>query len=350
MSTPPKRFERCVIHIGCIKTGTTSIQKFLSMNREALLAEGVYYPKLAHPQGESQVEFALAFQEAPKTMRLARFHTINTPERQQVFRERLRRQLDSEFDKAPQAKLLVLSSEHFHSNFLSETSIQALKAFLQQWVEHFTVIAYLRRQDEMAMSHYSTLLKDGERKPEVFPSAKGEAPPLLYDFLKLYRRWGSVFGKSRVKLRLFDSAHWLGGKLLIDFCLHAGINPMHKQEPPKENASLNQTGQDFLLQLNEFVPLYVDGKPNKERLEMVKLVSTMCAGQAFRMSRREAQAFYERFKADNETLRGLAFPELQGPLFAEAFDRYPDVNTLSDVKYEAAVGVGLALFRAARKG
>lgn len=38
--------SKVVLHIGTEKTGTTSIQHFMSQNRQALLAKGIVYPNL----------------------------------------------------------------------------------------------------------------------------------------------------------------------------------------------------------------------------------------------------------------------------------------------------------------
>ena len=40
---------RAIIHIGIIKTGTTSIQSFLQANRSLLRGQGVLYPQYAIP-------------------------------------------------------------------------------------------------------------------------------------------------------------------------------------------------------------------------------------------------------------------------------------------------------------
>ena len=37
-------FKKCILHIGMEKTGTTSIQSFLALNREELLRRGLFMP------------------------------------------------------------------------------------------------------------------------------------------------------------------------------------------------------------------------------------------------------------------------------------------------------------------
>lgn len=36
--------KKLILHIGTEKTGTTSIQKFLNLNKDELLNEGIFYP------------------------------------------------------------------------------------------------------------------------------------------------------------------------------------------------------------------------------------------------------------------------------------------------------------------
>src|SRR5690606_40699353 len=50
----PVRVDRIVLHIGTEKTGTSSIQHFLSKNRAALAAEGFVYPQFTGADGGSQ--------------------------------------------------------------------------------------------------------------------------------------------------------------------------------------------------------------------------------------------------------------------------------------------------------
>ena len=55
-----KPFRRCIIHIGTEKTGTSSIQHFLSMNRAALAEQGVLYTDFTGSDGGSQWGFVVA--------------------------------------------------------------------------------------------------------------------------------------------------------------------------------------------------------------------------------------------------------------------------------------------------
>ena len=73
LQSPRKRWSRpaavgnlmdarphCILHIGCPKTGTTSLQQFLTLNREFLLSQGVLYPRSLLERPEELLHTALA--------------------------------------------------------------------------------------------------------------------------------------------------------------------------------------------------------------------------------------------------------------------------------------------------
>ena len=64
----PVQVDRIVLHIGTEKTGTSSVQHFLSKNRVALAAEGVVYPRFTGPNGGSQWGVVAAVLEQPWKM------------------------------------------------------------------------------------------------------------------------------------------------------------------------------------------------------------------------------------------------------------------------------------------
>jgi len=132
------------IHIGPHKTGTTTIQRGLWINRERLLKNGYLCPRsgsmshstIAHHNLAWELRQVRRFNENDGTWKDALdeiFH-LNAPEN------------------------VILSSEEF-TNF-SEQHIRELKNLLGSF--QVFVICYLRRQDLLLQSIWSEITKNGQ--------------------------------------------------------------------------------------------------------------------------------------------------------------------------------------------
>jgi hypothetical protein len=341
-----KRFQRCVLHIGTEKTGTSSVQKFLALNRDALAADGCYYAAATGRNGEGQYSFVAATRDYPFSHDVGTVFNMNTEEDRVQFAEKFRSALTAEFDRIPDASTWLISSEHFHSRLFHRHEIARLRDFLEPHVSEFEVVLYLRRQDRMAVSLYSTLVKAGQTNPKVFPTIKGEKLPYYFDYEKIHAHWASVFGTDSVRIRLFDPAEMIGGGLIEDFCDVAGLSLEGKARPPIVNESLSQAGVDFLLAVNRQLPEFVDGKPNQLRKMLSRRVSNICRGKCEPVMRPQAEAFYSVFRDSNERLKALKFPERVAPLFNEDFSDYPDTVSEHVPNHGAAVGIAIAIARA----
>jgi len=341
-----KRFKRCVLHIGTEKTGTSSIQKFLALNRDALAADGVYYAAVTGRNGEGQYSFVAATRDYPLTHDVGTVFNLTTEEDRVQFSGKLLSSLAAEFDQVPEASTWVVSSEHFHSRLFHSHEIQRLRDFLEPYVERFEIVLYLRRQDRMAVSLYSTLVKAGQTNPKVFPAIKNAKLPYYYDYEAIHAQWAGVFGAEAVRIRLFDRNELLNGDLIEDFCDVAGLSLTDKARPPVVNESLNQAGIDFLLSVNRQLPEFIDGKPNPLRKMLSRRISNICRGKCEPVTRHQAEEFYSVFRNGNERLRALVLPDRESPLFDEDFSDYPDALTPHVPSHEAAVGIAIAIARA----
>ncbi|MDN5850804.1 MAG: hypothetical protein L0H63_14400, partial [Nitrococcus sp.] len=204
-------------------------------------------------------------------------------------------------------------------------------------------VLYLRRQDRVAMSLYSTKVKSGNPQPDVFESIKPGALPYYYDYGAIHRQWSQVFGTDALTARLFDCAELAGGDLLQDFAAASGISLDGKRLPDSENVSLSQEGVDFLLVVNRLLAHASDSNSDVLRQKIAHQVSLLCSGRPEGMSRAQARAFYEHFRESNERLREAVFPDRDRPLFDESFDDYPEQATKTEPRFENAVRTAIRL-------
>lgn len=339
-----KRFKRCALHIGTEKTGTKMIQRLLARNRSAFAKEGVVYARSTGEHGGSQWGFVACAQNEPWTSDMNEGLGIRSLADQIAYRHALTKSLRKEFRRRAKADVLVISSEHCHSRLTTIDEIARLKGFLETWVDSFEVVMYLRRQDRVSVSHYSTKLKVGHTEPDVLSYR-----PYYYDYDQIYDHWSSVFGTTSVRVRLFERAELTGGDLLEDFCSICQLNIAGKEIPSPANQSLNQAGVDFLLEVNRQLPYIVDGERNKARNQLALFIAKQCRGKSALCSRDQAIAFYERFREGNERLRKKAFPDRNAPLFAEEFGDYPERLEKAEPKYSDAVRLAISIWNAKKQ-
>lgn len=322
MSKVPK-VERCILHIGTEKTGTSSIQHFLSMNRLALMAEGVVYPRFTGMDGGSQWGFVAAVLRRPWRSNLGARLNIHNDADASRYRSALISAIEEEIMACKEAKALLISCEHFHSRLVNPKLICSLKDLLGRWTDSFRVIVYFRRQDRLAVSYYSTKLKSGVIDPLVFPPEKRLNLHYYYDYAQIFENWAHVFGGEAMAPGLFEQKDLLAGDLLSDFCAKAGLSMAGKKRPGRVNTSLNERGVDLLHRLNRRWPKTRANSRNLVRRSLVYLIKKKYCGKHYPVSREQALRFFERFRDSNERLAAQAFPNHQSPLFSDNFADYP---------------------------
>ena len=97
-----------------------------------------------------------------------------------AFRRDLQTTLTVQFKQTGKCETLIISSEHFHSSLRSRDAIRALKSFLNKWVDSYRIIVLFRRQDRVAVSLNSTLLKSGSLNAELTLPRTIEEVPRYY--------------------------------------------------------------------------------------------------------------------------------------------------------------------------
>ena len=316
------------------------------MNRNKLIKNGVLYPAATGESGGSQWGFVGCVKEKPWGTDVGRALGIRSAADQASYKARFRDALNLEFEAAPGADVLIISSEHFHSRLTSTEGIARLKILLEPWVDNFEVVLYLRRQDRMAVSLFSTKIKSGTGNPVLFPGAPNQELIYYFNYEQIYAQWRAVFGKAAMQVRLYAKEEWEKGDLLLDFCQVAGIDSKGKNIPGIENEALNQEGSDFVLEVNRQLPNIVDGKRDAERDELVAFIAHLCRGSYYPASRDQAIKFYRRYAESNQRLKEKLFPERSVPLFDDDFSDYPEEVVARAPRYEDAVALAIQIWKA----
>lgn len=291
--------SRATLHIGLPKTGTTAIQTLLSDNREILSHYGFHYPD---------------FFRAPNHLELAAYATNDSAWARKVLGIATDTELH-EFKEAFAATLgwetrsgdWIFSSEHLSSRLKSEGEVTRIAALLGHF-ESVTVLAYVRRQDEMAASSHSTWLRDGHTR--AFNVDTHLRLDDRYDFQSILQRWDHVFGRPHVRVRLYPTHP---NQLLQDFASVMGIgNALESLKTAYLNTAIDSKAAAFLLEMNRRLPRWENG-PTKRFVDFSDIIGRIRRGSRLRLDPHDAARLLDRFRGTNDWVMSRA----------ENADRYP---------------------------
>ena len=289
------------IHIGSHKTGTTAIQKAC---RNALLETG---PNASHYFDNRRLN-----ERIDSTMGEGAEFTckLDLAAAERVFRP----------DAAPQPPKRFLMSEEGLFWISEPHDVHALADILHQRFESVKILAYLRRQDKLALSHRKQVAM---RFPAVnFYGASATPLPVYqphfqkyFDYAaKLTDIWCSAFGKQNVHVVPYERANLVGGDAVTDFAFRTGASfAQIKEIVANKPLSGNKTYLGLKL-AQAGVPM---GKSRK-------IVQQLAPQGSFLPSRDEARAFLQKFEESNLRLSRDWTWEGRPFAFDQDFDMYPE--------------------------
>lgn len=185
-----------ILHIGIHKTGTSSIQRFASENRDELRKRGLWYPSyaeigLADRYGHHLLAHTIA------DVRTDRFSLDNA----QQFIETIRA------NKAP-GETVLISSEPMYRHVLGDPSehywsrrrkyINNLRDIIGE--SDVKILAVFRRQDDFIQSFYQERIRKSQYHKRFLPFLKEEE--LLLDYHANLKLFGDFF--SDLKAIIFE--------------------------------------------------------------------------------------------------------------------------------------------------
>lgn len=297
-----------LLHIGSHKTGTTSIQHWLQDNQK-ILAQNNYSFIYAPPHPDIH-GYLIPIEDNKIIPHGLKFIGAKN------FLKQVNKSKNSN---------IIASSENL-SFFFQHSAIKDLRSELIHHFDEIRVIAYLRRQDLHAVSHYqegSKIHRDFERQlfgkaPSALPKYREELD-LYLDYNTRIGMWLDIFGRENVIVRSFQRDKLFKGDVILDFLDTCGIPTDNIILPKIKNPSSGfaSTLVGHTLKLN-MIPndvqmvIYSDLQKYEEKL----LPSSL-----------EAKSFYANYRDSNQKLEAtLGFPETD-TLFSNDFSDYPTEET-----------------------
>lgn len=338
-----KRFKHCILHIGTEKTGTSTLQNFLTFNRKKILKDGIFFPEHFNEGEGSQWEYVAASIGNPWTQDVGKAFGITDQKSHSHFLNSFTKDLERQFSKNTNAQTLLISSEHFHSRLSTKNMVQKLKDFLDPWVENFEIIVYFRRQDELARSHFSTRIKSGYQGNDPILPQIGKLHS-YYQYDALIDRWAQVFGKQALTVGLYPKIMASEGTILYDFCRKSNIRLFGKKMPDHVNHSVNAAGLRFIQTMNAFLEDRPKPQNAKLRSEIIGLVTELFSGPMYVIDKKIAMALVKPFEEGNEIIRQQFFPDQPSPLFSNNYDQYPETAENLTDNYAQAVKIAVTMW------
>lgn len=315
--------RQLILHIGTEKTGTTSLQNDLYRNRAYLAANGVGLLSGADLPNNRRIASYARLRPAHEAYDLQL--VSSGPD----WRERLRNAVRSEIEAMPASIHTVLvTSEHLHSRLVDVKEVQRVADIFTGLFGSTRVVVYLRRQDKLATSLYSTALRAGWTHTSPFKDGAAAAQGHYYDYGGLLSRWGQVFGRDSITARIFEPRQFEGGSLHSDFLHACGLPGLAAgwQVGQQQNEALPAPVASTVLAFNQALASLGAGREsepaNALRWQLIHSLSSMFSGPSLVPQRQQAQEFMSHFRASNDAVARAWFG--RDTLFDDDLGSYPE--------------------------
>lgn len=322
---------RILIHVGCMKTATSTIQTILCEHEDLLFnRHGVLYPSSSRRINRGSTNpFSQAHHLLVHSIRKKNQKEDNKDQNEKTLAERLT-ELRAEIE-ARQPRIVVISSELFE-----DVDVAGKREFVKRLgYPDVGVIMAVRRPDEYVDALFSQLAKNWQTFPDP--------PRKAVRFRQNIDQWDSVIGPERLQVVYFSKAHVAAyfedffrriiGK--PDFSLAAeGISTdIH------DNPSMTQMGwllrQAAKIRLGHATEAYSSRQVNGVNLYLDKAERDLPRTPAVRfLTPAQRQDILDRTREDTMKVRARLSAEqqtwldedLERPVSAQGTEQYPGID------------------------
>ena len=337
---PMKR--TAIVHIGLEKTGSTALQRWLAANRNLLQESGILMPSSIGYPNHTKLVAACLDDGAIDNIKSYQLFVTGYSEkafRRHVFAALQREILSSRSDW----HTLLITSELISSRLSSVSEIQRLLDQIQPHVDQIRFVIFLRRQDQLAVSRFSSILRSGHSDFEdlfvdysaanfrQLPDGRSVSDDIFfYDFEKILGRFEGL-PSTCVDVRFYGFSN--------PICVFADIlqldSSVKVRMQERHNSALSAEAQYILSRLNAMKPVqFVSGMRNDAYRKLQRCVEAEVLGCPRAVSRHSAERFLQRY-ADMNRRIFLRYGQL-GQCFSNDFSAYPEFVDYSALPDQAA--------------
>jgi len=223
------------LHIGTPKTGTTSLQYFLSINRSSLRKNNYSYPK-------STYSFPYVLPKQNAHFMIMRYYKENKK------RDRERENaLQTEgyawlLQQLSQRENVILSDEGIWTTCDSFPHFwQHLNSVVRDAGHDLKVIVYLRRQDLFIQSYWNTRVRNGETLPFLTCVKEEKYAFCHFDYYSQLEHIASAIGRDSLVVRVYEDGQYAGmnGTIYSDFLYAIGLELTEDYHIPEEDRNIS---------------------------------------------------------------------------------------------------------------
>jgi hypothetical protein len=298
--------RKIYLHIGTEKTGTTSIQSFLSRNTTKLNSQDFYVPEFLGFSNRKITGLAFNLSSSDDLFISECINPQDLNEKEEKISS-WKNEFSAAVKHSQQANWIV-SSEFMQARLKSKEELLNLKNFLSQYFEEIHIVLYIRDQVISAASLWSTAVLSG------LPWLNFPEPiqvKHVFDHQETIELWFSVF-YERLNIRIFQFEDFSGGSLISDFCNTVKIGLDSTFELTKqENEALPFLSIKALAHINQYLPYLINGRVNPLHNNIFNFIEKHFKSLEYpkiSLDKNDINIYSEYFRDSNEWVRKNFFP------------------------------------------
>lgn len=279
------------------------LQQLCADKRGALMQQGVLYP--ARLGANNHIFLAAYAQDDSKTDDVRQVIYANRGIDLDGLRSFVEDEVDFLAGRSDYTHLLM-SNEHLHSRLTMPSELERLKSLMERIGSTFRIAVILRRQDRVAESLLSTMMKGG--RINLGPVLPDPGPlPLYYRYYDLLDMYEQVFGEGSVHVGVYEDQSSDDVSLLDIFeqvtgLADQGVSIPRPEKTNRANRALDHDGLRVLGQLNKLAQ-GDQALSYENRSALIKVLEDRYGGRPTLLTQGEAAGFLELCAEQNEKLR-----------------------------------------------
>ncbi|ABG53420.1 hypothetical protein Tery_4433 [Trichodesmium erythraeum IMS101] len=241
------------IHIGTGKTGTSSIQNFLSENQ-----------KNGRLSKHFNTRYCFSGRPNIHNILLCKNYQRGNEKTQELIDAKIRELRKEIYQSSEQ--LFIISSEYFPGN--TQDEIHELVNTVSD-ICQVKIIVYLRRQDDFLWSWYTQLVKTTNIFLDIYKLKDKlyKGPQQVFNYETSLRKWENIVGKENILVNIYDRNNFKENSIYFDFIHNLNIDLDLKKMIVPEEVNLSLQCEQICL-IRTLIP-YVS-EWNDEQLKMLQ--------------------------------------------------------------------------------
>ena len=298
--------KKLYLHIGTEKTGTTSIQKFLKINKQLLAEHGIGVPERLGEEMHYYLQLMSNNDDHIDSFTMNLELSNNHKDRKKL-KTAWERNFTQEV-KESTLKTWIISCETLHSRLQKQEELERLKRILRGIFEEIDIVVYLRDPLSLNISRMTEQAKAAIKVELPNPDSLGNKFDIC-DHQRTIQRWEDSMGPGNLVVRIFEKESMRNNNVIDDFIDACNLPRCNYKYPKHKNCSLSKAGLMLLNEINRYVPRrWINKKTIPSRALLTQYIqSTMQKGQKFQPCEDDIKMYRRYYEASNEWVREKYF-------------------------------------------